>query len=92
VRVVAWNVEKLASRLGELAGVVEALGAPDVLRLQEIRVRAADADKSRTLARSLDAARVDYFLVSPELVDRVRDARIHERHPWSDHAPISIVS
>jgi exodeoxyribonuclease-3 len=39
-------------------------------------------------SRSLDAARVDYFLVSED-VD-VRDAAILPRHPWSDHAPLTL--
>jgi exodeoxyribonuclease-3 len=39
-------------------------------------------------SRALDAARVDYFLVTGD-VD-VRDAAILPRHPWSDHAPITL--
>ncbi len=39
-------------------------------------------------SRSLDAARVDYFLVSEDVV--VRDAAILPRHPWSDHAPLTL--
>jgi exodeoxyribonuclease III len=41
-------------------------------------------------ARGLDAARVDYILVSEDLAPRIRSAEILERHPWSDHAPVSI--
>lgn len=41
-------------------------------------------------ARSLDAARVDYVIVSKDLVPRVKSALILDRHSWSDHAPISI--
>jgi exodeoxyribonuclease-3 len=41
-------------------------------------------------ARRLDAARVDYILVSPDLVSRVRNATILDRQPWSDHAPIAV--
>ena len=39
-------------------------------------------------SRSLDAARVDYFLVSEDVA--VRDAAILPRHPWSDHAPLTL--
>ena len=39
-------------------------------------------------ARGLDAARVDYVLVSADLGPRVRAAEILERLPWSDHAPV----
>jgi exodeoxyribonuclease-3 len=41
-------------------------------------------------ARGLDAARVDYILVSPDLASRIRAAEILERHAWSDHAPVSL--
>ena len=39
-------------------------------------------------SRALDAARVDYIVVSPDLVPRVRAASILPRHRWSDHAPL----
>ncbi len=42
-------------------------------------------------ARTLDAARVDYFLVSRSLLPRVEDAGIEEEHAnrfGSDHAPL----
>jgi exodeoxyribonuclease-3 len=39
-------------------------------------------------SRSLDAARIDYFLVSRDAV--VRDAAILPRHAWSDHAPLTL--
>jgi exodeoxyribonuclease III len=41
-------------------------------------------------ARGLDAARVDYILVSDDLVPKVESAQILERHSWSDHAPVSV--
>jgi exodeoxyribonuclease-3 len=41
-------------------------------------------------ARGLDAARVDYILVSDDLVPRVRAADILDLLPWSDHAPIRV--
>src|SRR3954468_3359998 len=43
MRVVAWNVEKLAKRLAELPQGVADLGHPDVLCLQELAMRAEDA-------------------------------------------------
>lgn len=45
MRIVAWNLENLARWLddrGALAAHVEALGAPDVLCLQEVRLRPRD--------------------------------------------------
>jgi len=41
-------------------------------------------------ARGLDAARVDYILVSDDLVPRVRSADILDLLPWSDHAPVRV--
>ena len=41
-------------------------------------------------ARGLDAARVDYILVSADIVPRVRAADILDRLPWSDHAPVRV--
>lgn len=34
--------------------------------------------------------RIDYVLSSPELVERLREARIHTEVPGSDHCPVSI--
>jgi len=41
-------------------------------------------------ARTLDAARVDYILVSSDLAPRVRSAEILPRSAWSDHAPVGL--
>ena len=41
-------------------------------------------------ARGLDAARVDYILVSRELAFRIRAADILDLLPWSDHAPVVV--
>jgi exodeoxyribonuclease III len=41
-------------------------------------------------ARGLDAARVDYILMSEDLAPRVRTADILDLLPWSDHAPIQV--
>jgi exodeoxyribonuclease-3 len=41
-------------------------------------------------ARGLDAARVDYILVSEDLAARVRAADILPMLRWSDHAPVSV--
>jgi exodeoxyribonuclease-3 len=35
--------------------------------------------------------RIDYFFISPDLVKRVVDARIHPQVPGSDHCPIELV-
>ena len=41
-------------------------------------------------ARRLDAARVDYVLVSSDLAPRVRAAEILDLLRWSDHAPVLV--
>ena len=41
-------------------------------------------------SRTLDAARVDYILVSQDLAPAVRSAEILELLPHSDHAPIAV--
>jgi exodeoxyribonuclease III len=41
-------------------------------------------------SRTLDAARVDYVLVSEDLVPRVVAADILKLMPWSDHSPVSV--
>jgi exodeoxyribonuclease-3 len=41
-------------------------------------------------ARGLDAARVDYVLVSSDLAPRVRAAEVLALLPWSDHAPVVV--
>lgn len=41
-------------------------------------------------ARGLGAARVDYILVSDDLVPRVTSANILDLLPWSDHAPLEL--
>jgi exodeoxyribonuclease-3 len=35
--------------------------------------------------------RLDYFMVSPDLKDRIIDAGIHDEVPGSDHCPVSLV-
>lgn len=41
-------------------------------------------------ARTLDAARVDFILVSEDIVPRVRTADVLDLLPWSDHAPVRV--
>lgn len=41
-------------------------------------------------SRRLDAARVDYMLVSEELLPRVEEAGILEERAGSDHAPLTL--
>jgi exodeoxyribonuclease III len=57
MRLVCWNVETLARRLDELPAVVDELGAPDVLCLQEVRIRAQDTEDVAALERALPGYR-----------------------------------
>jgi exodeoxyribonuclease-3 len=41
-------------------------------------------------SRTLDAARVDYFLISRSLLPRVLEARVLEDRRGSDHAPLTL--
>ena len=72
----------------ELNAQLEATGFVDIWRHLHPDERGYSWFNPR--ARTLDAARVDYILVSPDLVGHVRAATIMDRHAWSDHAPIAI--
>lgn len=69
------------------AGVSEA-GFVDIWRERHPGQRAYTWFNRR--ARGLDAARVDYILISEDLAPRVRSADILPRLPWSDHAPVQV--
>jgi exodeoxyribonuclease-3 len=53
MKIVSWNVENVARCLSYLPAVVEALNGPDVLCLQELRVRACDADALNALSTAV---------------------------------------
>jgi exonuclease III len=96
-----WNVSRTAQdtypRLrteephararAELNERMIAEGFVDIWRERHAKERAYTWFNRR--ARGLDAARVDYILVSQDLVPRVRAADILELLPPSDHAPFS---
>ena len=62
MKVVAWNIENALPRLAALPAVVQALGAPDVLCLQELRIRRLDADAVRALEGALPGYRCYHSL------------------------------
>jgi exodeoxyribonuclease III len=80
--------EPHARARAELNALLERLELVDIWRHLHPGERAYTWFNPR--ARGLDAARVDYIVLSPDLVPRVRAASILERHPWSDHAPIAL--
>ncbi len=67
MKLVSWNIEHALPHLARLPASVEELGAPDVLCLQELRIRSQDADSVRALETALPGYRCHYSLV--------RDAR-----------------
>jgi exodeoxyribonuclease III len=97
-----WNVSRTAQdthpRLrtegphararAELNALMTAEGFIDIWRERHPEARGYTWFNRR--ARGLDAARVDYILVSADLVPRVRTAEILELHSWSDHAPVRV--
>ena len=62
MKLVAWNIENAVPRLEVLPQIVEALGAPDVLCLQELRIRERDADLIATLERAVPGYRCFHSL------------------------------
>jgi exodeoxyribonuclease III len=80
--------EPHASARAELQQRARAEGFVDVWRSMHHAERAYTWFNRR--ARGLDAARVDYILVSEDLVSRVEAAAILEPLPCSDHAPLSV--
>jgi exodeoxyribonuclease-3 len=53
VRIVSWNVENLAPHLAELPRIAAELGDPDILCLQEVRIRPSDLDLVERLRTAL---------------------------------------
>jgi len=62
MKVVSWNIENAATRLAALASVVDELGTPDLLCLQELRIRCQDADSVRGLETALPGYRCFHAL------------------------------
>jgi exodeoxyribonuclease-3 len=67
MKIMSWNIDNLLPRLPALPATVQALGAPDVLCLQELRIRERDTDAIALLAHALPGYRCYYSLA--------RDAR-----------------
>jgi exodeoxyribonuclease-3 len=80
--------EPHAGARAELDARMSAGGFVDIWRERNVEKRAYTWFNRR--ARGLDAARVDYILVSEDLVPRVRSADILDLLPTSDHAPVSV--
>jgi exodeoxyribonuclease-3 len=72
----------------ELDAHMAAAGFVDIWRERHPRERAYTWFNRR--ARGLDAARVDFILVSDDLAPKVHAAEILDLLPWSDHAPLTL--
>jgi exodeoxyribonuclease-3 len=62
MRLVSWNVENAMRCIGELRGIVQQLGSPDVLCLQELRVRRHDAEAVHALEHAIPGYRCHHSL------------------------------
>ena len=80
--------EPHAGARAELNARIAEEGFVDIWRERNPKARAYTWFNKRS--RGLDAARVDYILVSEDLVPRVRGAEILDLLPWSDHAPLTV--
>ena len=62
MRLVSWNIENAAGCVAALSTIVADLGRPDVLCLQELRIRPQDSDALRALQRALPGYQCHYSL------------------------------
>jgi exonuclease III len=62
MKVISWNVENAMRCLGSLPEIVEQLGSPDVLCLQELRIRSIDQSDIRRLVEAIPGYRCHYAL------------------------------
>src|SRR5690349_13028049 len=62
MKVISWNVENALRCLPALPAIVEALGMPEVVCLQELRIRASDAEAIAALESSLPGYRCHHAL------------------------------
>ena len=77
MKVVSWNIENAVPRLGDLPALVEELGAPDVLCLQELRIRQQDADAVSALEAALPGYRCHYALARDSRNVNFRGGRMY---------------
>src|SRR4051794_8140647 len=62
MKLISWNVENALRCIPALPAIVEELGKPEVLCLQELRIRARDPQAIDALERSLPGYRCHYSL------------------------------
>ena len=62
MRLVSWNIENAVRHLTALPSILEQLRNPDVLCLQELRIRHHDAEAIRTLEAALPVLSVNPWI------------------------------
>src|SRR5687768_17691966 len=77
MKVVSWNIENAVPRLSALPTVMGALGAPDVLCLQELRIRRHDADAVAALEAALPGYRCHHALARDARNVKFRGGRMY---------------
>jgi len=92
MKIVSWNIDNLLPRLAALPDLVRELGAPDVLCLQELRIRQKDADAIAALERALPGYRCYYSLPRDSRNVAFRGGRMYgvatfARGRWKSEVP-----
>lgn len=92
MKIVSWNIENAARHLAALPAIVEHLGSPDVLCLQELRIRAKDEDVVRGLQAALPGYRCHHALARDSRNVTFRGGRMYGvatfvRGRWRAEAP-----
>jgi exodeoxyribonuclease III len=92
MNVVSWNIENALPRLAALPAVVEELGTPDVVCLQELRIRRQDADAVSALEAALPGYRCHHALARDARNVTFRGGRMYGvatfvRGRWRAEAP-----
>ena len=92
MKIVSWNVENALRCLPALPAIVERLGSPDVLCLQELRIRHADEDAIGALRAALSGYRCHYALARDPHNVTFRGGRMYGvatfvRGRWSAEVP-----
>jgi len=92
MKIVSWNIENALRCLPALPAIVERLGSPDVLCLQELRIRHEDDDAIGALRAALPGYRCHYALARDPRNVTFRGGRMYGvatfvRGRWSAEVP-----
>lgn len=92
MKIVSWNIENALRCLPALPAIVERFNSPDVLCLQELRIRHQDDDAIRALRAALPGYRCHYALARDPRNVTFRGGRMYGvatfvRGRWSGDVP-----